>query len=241
MGNDKSYWYLDVINVLLLMLIFFFSGAVISSQIILNGEIVYVPDITGKTIEQARTELKKRDLGLVVSGFQFSNEVPKNRIITQYPAPGSRIKVNQSISVIISSGSESVLVPNFVGKSLEEAVSLMRRIGLNRGLLSQIHSPRYPAGRIIAQFPSPDTEVERNSQVNFLVSQGESEPTFLMPDFIGKNVDRVVTFMKKAGFKVEDIRYVYYPGLEKGVIIKQSPPGGYPIQKRNPIHLEVSR
>ncbi|MGC8746939.1 MAG: PASTA domain-containing protein [Candidatus Saccharicenans sp.] len=43
------------------------------------------------------------------------------------------------------------------------------------------------------------------------------------------------------GFKVEDIRYVYYPGLEKGIIVKQNPPSGYPIQKRNPISLEVSR
>jgi len=241
MGNDKSYWYLDVINLLLLILIFFFSGAVISSQIILNDEIVYVPDITGKTIDQARSELQKRDLGLVVSGFKFSNEVPKGQIISQDPAPGSKIKVNRTISVTVSSGSESVRVPNFLGKSLEEAISLMRQVGLNRGVLSQIHTPSYPAGRIIAQFPLPDTEVERNGQVNFLVSQGEDEPTYLMPDLIGKKVDRVVVFMKNAGFKVEDIRYVYYPGLEKGIIIKQSPPGGYPIQKRNPIHLEVSR
>ncbi len=48
-------------------------------------------------------------------------------------------------------------------------------------------------------------------------------------------------WLQKAGFKVEDIRNVYYPGLEKGLIIRQNPPGGYPIQKRNPINLEVSR
>lgn len=241
MGNDKSYWYLDLINILLLILIFFFSGAVISSQIILNDEIVYVPDLSGKTVDQARAELQKRDLGLVVSGVQFSNQVPKGRIITQDPASGSRIKVNRSVSVIVSSGSESVKVPSFLGKSLEEAVSMMRQIGLNRGLISQIHTPSYPAGRIIAQQPPPDTEIERNAQVNFLVSQGESELTYLMPDLIGKKVDRVLQFMKHAGFKVEDIRYTYYPGLEKGIIIRQSPMSGYPIQKRNPIHLEVSR
>ncbi|MGB9836601.1 MAG: PASTA domain-containing protein [Candidatus Saccharicenans sp.] len=241
MDNNKSYWYLDAANILLLILIFFFSGAVISSQIILNDEIVYVPDLTGKTVDQARAELQKRDLNLVVSGVQFSNDVPKGRVITQDPAAGSRIKVNRQVSVIVSSGSESVKVPNLLGKSLEEAVSLMRQVGLNRGLLSQIHTPSYPAGRIIAQQPPPETEVERNGQVNFLVSQGEEEPVFLMPDLIGKKIDRVLLFLKNAGFKVEDIRYVYYPGLEKGLIVKQSPLSGYPIQKRNPIHLEVSR
>lgn len=241
MGNKKSYWYLDVINFFLLVLIFFFSGAVISSQIILSDEMVYVPDITGKTIDQARAELRKRDLGLTIAGNQFSDELEKGRIITQDPAPGSRLKVNRSILVIVSSGRESVSVPLFVGKSLEQAVATMRQLGLTRGPLSQIHTPRYPAGKIIAQNPPAETVVERNSPVGFLVSQGEDETKYIMPDLIGRKVDQVVLRLQLLGFKVEDIRYVYYPGLEKGIIIRQNPPGGYPIQKRNPISLEVSR
>jgi len=74
-----------------------------------------------------------------------------------------------------------------------------------------------------------------------LVSQGEEEPKYIMPDLIGRKINQVVPRLQELGFKVEDIRYVYYPGLEKGIIVKQNPPGGYPIQKRNPISLEVSR
>jgi serine/threonine-protein kinase len=241
MGNKRTYWYLDIVNFLLLLLIFFFGGAVISSQIILSDEIVSAPDITGKTIDQARAELQKRDLGLTLIGNQFSDEIEKGRILTQDPAPGSRIKVNRSIMVVISSGRESVSVPPFVEKSLEQAVATMRQRGLARGALSQIHTSRYPAGKIIAQQPSAETVVERNSQVGFLVSQGEAETKYIMPDLIGRKTERAVPRLQKLGFKVEDIRHVYYPGLEKGIIIKQNPPGGYPIQKRNPISLEVSR
>ncbi|MGB9906106.1 MAG: PASTA domain-containing protein [Candidatus Saccharicenans sp.] len=241
MGSDKSYWYLDLINLLLLVLIFFLAGAVISSQIILSGEMVYVPDLGGKTLDQARQELQKRDLGLTVVSYQFSEELGRGRIISQDPAPGSRLKVNRQIAVVVSSGSESVTVPLYAGKSLEQATLDMRQKGLSRGPISQIHSRRYPAGRIIAQDPPAHTVVERNHPVGFLVSQGEPETRYMMPDLIGRKVDRVAGWLQKAGFKIEDIRHVYYPGLEKGVIVRQNPPGGYPIQKRNPISLEVSR
>lgn len=202
---------------------------------------VSIPDITGKTIDQARNELQKRDLGISVAGTEFSDELEKGRIISQDPAPGSRLKVNRSILVVVSGGQESVRVPFFAGKSLEQATATMRRIGLARGALSQVHTPRYPAGKIIAQNPPADTVVERNSPVGFLVSQGAAEKKYIMPDLIGRQIDLVVPELQNLGFKVEDIRHVYYPGLERGIIVKQDPPGGFPIQKRNPINLEVSR
>lgn len=241
MGNNKSYWYLDLLNFILLVLIFFFGGAVISSQIILRDEMVYVPDVVGKTLDQAREELQKRDLGLSLASYQFSEEVAWGRIISQEPAAGSRLKVNRQIAVVVSSGSEMVIVPLYAGKSLEQATLDMRQRGLSRGPVSQIHSRRYPAGRIIAQEPPAQTEVERNHPVGFLISLGEPETLYIMPDLIGRKVDRVVSWLQNAGFKIEDVRHVYYPGLEKGVIVRQNPPGGYPIQKRNPISLEVSR
>ncbi|MDD8020408.1 MAG: PASTA domain-containing protein [Acidobacteriota bacterium] len=241
MGEKYYLWYLDLISFLVIILIFFFGGAVISSQIILNDELVYVPDITGKTVDEARIELQKRDLGLSIAGHYFSDQAGKGRIISQDPASGSRLKVNRSISVIVSSGQESVIIPELKGKSLEQAVGILRQLGLNRGFLTQIHTPRHPAGRIIAQYPIANTVVEKNSPVGFLVSQGEKETTYLMPDLIGRKVNQVVPRFQASGFKVEDIRHVYYPGLGKGIIVRQNPPGGYPIQKRNPINLEVSR
>jgi Uncharacterized protein conserved in bacteria len=153
MGKNKNYWFLEVINFILLILIFFFGGAVISSQIILNDEMVNVPDIVGKTIDQARSELQKRDLSLSISGSQFSDEVERGRILVQDPAPGSRIKVNRTISVTISNGRESATVPNFVGKSLEQSINNLRQVGLVKGPLSQIHTPHIRREKLLFKIP----------------------------------------------------------------------------------------
>jgi len=155
--------------------------------------------------------------------------------------PASRLKVNRIYFSHSQQRSGVGCRSRINRKSLEQAISILKQTGLNRGFLTQIHTPQYPAGRIIAQYPPAGAVLERNSAIGFLVSQGEREKTYLMPDLIGRKVERAVPRLQAAGFKVEDIRHVYYPGLEKGVIVRQNPPGGYPIQKRNPINLEVSR
>jgi eukaryotic-like serine/threonine-protein kinase len=231
-------------NVPLYVLIFgnlFFASAIIFSQIILKGETVSVPDLTGKTVAEARAIMTKKDLSVVQRGSDFSDAWDRGRIVRQDPVSGSKIRVMKTIAVVVSSGSRSVSVPALEGKAMETALPVLKDSGLYRGPVSQIHTPRFAAGKILAQTPAAMEEVGRGSAVSFLVSQGDWEERYVMPDLIGRKADRVASLLKDFDFKIGDIRYVYYPGLGKGVIIKQFPPVGYRVQKRNLITLEVSR
>jgi beta-lactam-binding protein with PASTA domain len=62
-----------------------------------------------------------------------------------------------------------------------------------------------------------------------------------MPDLIGRRADGVIARLNAWGFKVADIRYVYYPGAAAGLIVRQDPPNGFRVQKRNRVSFEVSR
>ncbi len=224
-----------------LFLIVFFLSAVILARFILHAETVSVPDLTGKTMSEARTELAKKDLSLSPSGSEFNDEWGKGKIIRQDPGPGSRIQVTKMVHVILSAGSERSVVPTLEGKMLEAVVPLLREATLARGPVSQIHTDQFAAGKVISQHPAPGTLVERGAPVSFLVSQGQPEDRYVMPDLIGHRATRVIQRLQSLDFKVSDVRYVYYPGLEAGLIVKQSPPGGFRIQKSYPITLEVSR
>jgi serine/threonine-protein kinase len=221
--------------------ILFFLSAVIFSQIILKGETVSVPDLTGKGLAEAKGLLEKKDLSLSQRGSEFNDQWPKGRIVRQVPAAGSKIRVTKVIQIFISSGSEKIAVPALEGRSLEAALPLLKDSGLFKGKLTQIHTPRFPAGKILAQRPQAEEAAERNSAIGLLVSQGDREERYVMPDLIGKNAATVIDQLKAMDFMIGDSRSTYYPGLGKGIIIKQSPPNGYKIQKRNLITLEVSR
>jgi serine/threonine-protein kinase len=225
----------------LLFLILFFLSAVIFSQVLLKSDVVSVPDLTGKPVAQARSELQKKDLTLVQKGTESNDRLDKGLIVRQDPAPGSKIRVTRVVQVFTSSGSGTAAVPDLSGKTLDEALTLLQAAGLTKGRLTQIHTPRLPAGRVLNQRPAPATVVERGFPVGLLLSQGDLDDRYVMPDLIGRRADAVIGRLEAWDFKVADIRYVYYPGAAAGLIVNQDPPNGYRIQKRNRISIEVSR
>jgi len=210
--SDKKW---NFIFFALLLANLFFLTAFISYKIIIRGELVKIPDLEGLTFEEAQKLAKQKKFTLINNGSRLDDTWDKGKIVTQDPAPDSRIKLYAEVKVILSAGQEKVV--------------------------SYVHTPQYAAGRIIAQSPLPEEEVAVNSEISFLVSQGEREKAYLMPDLIGHRASRVVTWLQANDFRIGDIRYVYYEGLESGIIIKQFPPQGYKIQKRNLITLEVSK
>ena len=216
-------------------------SAILSFQIILKGEMVTLPNTVGKTLEEARYELAQKKLSISRKGVQFDTNWEKGRIISQEPSPGSKIKIYKAVKVILSAGSEKAVVPRLIGKNLQHSSQILKDAGLKRGTVSQVHTSLYAAGKIIAQNPLATEEVGRNSPVSLLISQGERGKKYLMPDLIGKRSETVLVKLKELDFRVEDVRYTYYPGLESGITIKQFPPQGFLIQKNYPITLEVSK
>jgi serine/threonine-protein kinase len=225
----------------LAFLVVFFLSANLTSRFVLRGETITIPNLYGKTVEDARAELAKKKLSLALQGWQFSTELERGRILYQEPPSGSRVRIHKAVKVIACEGSEKVRVPKLAGRSLETGSQHLDLAGLIKGKISHIHTSRMAAGKIIAQQPPADEEVARHSAVNLLVSQGEREEKYLMPDLIEKHGEFTIFQLRKMDFKVADIRYAYYPGLGPGIIIKQFPPPGYLIQRRNLITLEISK
>jgi len=239
MRTKKTY------NFLLFLFIFFiifFTSAIVSSQLILKGEAITIPKIIGKTLEEAKTELDRKRLSVVKKGEQFDNQWKQGKIIFQDPAPGSKVKPYKAVKVIVSAGSELIIIPRLTGKNYETINQTLYDAGLRMGKISRVYNTSYSAGKIIAQFPSALEEAGRNFRVNLLVSQGGEEEKYLMPDLIGKDAEAMIVRLKELGFNVADKRQKYYPHLNiPGIITNQTPRPGYPLQKHNPITLEVSK
>jgi len=225
----------------LIFLALFFLAANFTSLFFLRGESAVVPDIAGKSLQDARSELSKLRIAIELTGTEYSSIVERGQVISQEPAAGSRIKVFRRVKVVISRGSELVTVPKVVGLSLEAAGQTLLDAGLAKGAVSLIHTPRHPAGRIIVQYPPAESLAFRDSPVNFLASQGEVDTKYLMPDLISMSGEAVRRKLAQMGFRVSISGAAYYPGLEPGIIIRQFPPRGYPIQKMTQISIEVSK
>ncbi len=226
---------------LLLILNLFFISAILSFQITLNGEMVSLPNLLGKTIEEAKDALEKKKIHLVQSGVRLHQFYERGKIIFQDPPANTKVKINTETRVVLSAGREKVIVPELVGKNLQSIRPILEDAGLREGKISHVHTTKYAAGKIIGQYPLPEEEVGRDTSVSLLVSQGQHEIRYLMPDLIGKSAASSIVQLKQMDFNVSDVRYRYYRGLDSGIIINQSPAPGSKIQKRNRITLEVSK
>jgi serine/threonine-protein kinase len=231
----------NIIAYTLIFFIIFFLSSILSFKIILKGEMITLPNLVGRTFEEASSELTRRKLSVVQTGAQYNTRWERGRIISQEPSPGSKLKINSVVKVILSTGTEKVLVPRLIGRNFQNSSQILKEARLRRGIVSQVHTSEYAAGKILSQYPQATAEVGSNSPISLLISQGELEEKYLMPDLIGKKAEIVLAKLKELDFRVEDIRYISYPGLDAGITIKQFPPQGYLIQKKYPITLEVSK
>jgi serine/threonine-protein kinase len=222
-------------------LILFFLSALIAYQVTLKGEMVTIPDLTNMSMEEAREILLDKKLFVIKSGIELHERIEKDKIIEQDPLAGSKVKINNVVKVVLSAGKEKVIVPRLIGRSLQAIGPEIIEAGLMKGKISHVHTPAYSAGRIVSQHPLDNEEVARGSRISFLVSQGEREKKFLMPDLIGKRASVVIEKLKALEFNIGHIRYSYYPGLDSGIIINQYPEPGSRIQRRNLITMEVSK
>ncbi|OGD26391.1 MAG: hypothetical protein A2Y56_12200, partial [Candidatus Aminicenantes bacterium RBG_13_63_10] len=186
----------------LLFLNVFFLCALVASRVFLRGETVVAPDVTGKTYAVAGEELGRKRIPLALRARQFDARWPKGTIISQSPAAGERLKVGRPLRVVLSLGSEEVIVPRLVNRSLEAVTPLFREVGLVKGRVSFIHTSQYPAGRIMAQDPPAKTPAQRDTPVDMLVSQGELEDKFVMPDLLGRPAEAVRRQLAAQGFNL---------------------------------------
>lgn len=101
-------------------------------------ELVKVPNIVNMTLDKARLILQREGLTIGNIEERFSDIYERGVIMIQNPSQDSKISKNETISVVISRGSETelVVVPQFVGKDIVEAQNLAILNGINIKLKS---------------------------------------------------------------------------------------------------------
>ncbi len=72
-----------LVSYVLLYLVLFFASAVAVSQILLRGELVNVPDLVGKTMNEAKAEAARKKTTLGVQGYQYDSHYERGRVIAR--------------------------------------------------------------------------------------------------------------------------------------------------------------
>lgn len=226
----------------LLLFVLFLGGAWVTFQRSIVGRSIAVPDLTGKALPEAVR--MAQDLGLRIEvqfGRARSDErIAKNRILLQAPESGSLAKPSQVVRVVLSLGPRELKIPDLLGLPPRAAALKLAQDSLQLGAVSWYRESNTRVG-IVAQNPEPETSAAKNSAVEVLTNRGISEPRYVMPDLVGKELEQMRVRLEAYGFRVGSARYESYEGIAPNTILKQFPPAGYPISSRDVASLTVSR
>ena len=142
------------------------------TAIIKSEDTVIVPDLIGKDVVSALEILTDLQLNTKVNGSEYSQYHAKNHVTFQEPAPGSEIKRDRDVRIMISKGAKSILMPNIVALSEQQARMIIEENGFRRGRISRTHSHKVEKDHIIVQVPQAGAMITRGTKVDILVSFG---------------------------------------------------------------------
>jgi len=216
------------------------AGVALLIRVSLFGSGTSVPHVSGLTREQAEWETQRAKLAFRVQEERYDLRMEKGRVISQSPAPGMSVRKGMTLSVVVSRGIDRLEVPDLRGLRLEAAQIQAQQTGLTPASASYVHSAA-PASTVVAQTLAPGAAVPRDQEIGLLVSLGPSSPTFVMPDLRGMDLDQATAGLQEYGILVASARTVALPGVGRNTIVDQEPRPGFPLDRRNVVHLSVSR
>jgi beta-lactam-binding protein with PASTA domain len=217
------------------------SGYFTLTLIIKSEDTVVIPDLVGKDVVYALEILSSLGLNTKVKGSEYSSRIPKNHVIFQEPEPGDEIKKGRDIRIIISKGDQSVIMPNLKGLSIQQARIILEENDLGQGVLSTTYNKQFKRDDIIEQYPLSGSMINRNNEVDLLVSMGQRPNAYKMPDLSGLAIYDAIMLIEQNRLLVGEIKSVFDENRPKNIVAGQNPPAGDRVNEGSIVNLELNR
>lgn len=132
-----------------------------------------VPDLTGKTLEEAKTMIERYGFKLGNVEIKASSE-PKDTVIDQDPKGGAETTPGDYINIVVSDGTgkEEVEVPYLIGKDIELAKQLITDAGFSVGEITYGVSTEYEIGQVTKQQYEAGIMLAKGSTIDIKVAGG---------------------------------------------------------------------
>ena len=214
--------------------------ALVLGFLFLGGKDVEVPDLTGKTYEEAEAELEELGLKIEEGNEVYSDEFEEGEIASQSPKAGMEVKKGKTIKVNISKGTGTVEVPSVIGYTTTEAKETLEAQGFHLGKVKEEESSQ-TEGTIISQDPSGGSQAEDGTTVNVVIAKKPEVKTVSVPGLLGKSIDSAERTLKDAGLSLGNVSYAYNDDYPEGQIISQSYSSGTKVNEGTSVDVKVSR
>ena len=226
-------------------------SALTAMRVAIHGRETSVPNFVKLTPSEAERTAGTAGLSVGFEGQFYSADIPEGRIVSQVPAPGSRVRRGWRVRLAQSLGQQRVVIPNVIGQSPRAAELNVRQRGLEFGDVVQIQLPDTPTEQIVAQSPPPNAVGIQSPKLNVLVAAESTPPEYVMPNFVGRSLSEAAAAIEGVGLKIAQVSNGQTAPQDPTsppsnsittatIVTRQTPTAGQKVTPDTPISLEVS-
>ncbi len=214
---------------------------------------MYIPRMVGRTPDEPCPKfigMKWEDVqkGEYYEDFELiakfeSSDQEKGVIIAQSVPEDYKVKKGQSITLTISSGAKTVMVPDVYGKNQEVATSLLKEDGFLTEFVT-VADNDVAEGMVIRTSPDIGTSIPEGSTVTVYISSGKATVMVSLPDCVGLSRSDAIKLLESKGLVVGNVTEVNNTNkaYAAGTVLAQSPTysPGQQIGKGSAVDITLS-
>ncbi|HEX9221059.1 MAG TPA: PASTA domain-containing protein [Gemmatimonadaceae bacterium] len=135
-----------------------------------------VPVTTNMSQQQARIAIENTGLTMGNVSEQLA-DAPRGLVIATSPPAGTQVQLPGSVDIVLSKGPATVQVPDFYGRSVGEARSMVEQLGLRIAGISRDTSSIQPENTVIRQLPAPGQTISAGGPISLTLSHFPPPPS----------------------------------------------------------------
>lgn len=193
------------------------KGSTININVSKGTEQVTVPDLKGKTADEAQKALAAAGLNSQQGDTVFSDDIEEGKVASQDTASGATAYKGDTIVFHLSKGPEKISIPNVVGMTQSQAVSRLENAGFSVSVETKTSSST-EKGSVISQ--SQTGSATKGTTITITVSSGLGSA----PNVVGMTESTAIQAIEDAGYKY-DVREESSQDVTAGKVIRQSTNG----------------
>ncbi|GAA4730036.1 Stk1 family PASTA domain-containing Ser/Thr kinase [Isoptericola chiayiensis] len=196
-----------------------------------------MPDLTGLSLDQARSELEEAGLEEGEITEEASADVDADHVISTDPAPENAVNPGDSVNLTISNG--QVDLPDLIGLSQSEAESRLDELGLNYSTERQEVDDQADVGNVVNQSPEAGS-VTQDQRVTLTIGEEPEAEMVQVPNVVGMTADEAQSALgNQANLNARQTT----AGSEEycpGYVSASDPPAGTEVEAGSEVTITVS-
>jgi beta-lactam-binding protein with PASTA domain len=197
-----------------------------------SGRYMPLPSVDGMTAAAATATLHQAGFGVRVGTRMIDNNVPKGDVVST--SPSRRALPGATIALTVSSGPRMIVVPPVTGKSLTDAIAVLRNAGLTvSDTPKDVGAVGVAVNSVVGTTPPAGTSWPQTRVVYVDVVTG-----IPLPNLAGQDFNAVQNWANSNNIKLNPVQVA--SSQQQGIIVRQSPAPNTPVAPGQAVTVYVS-